>query len=280
MKKTNETMLAARAAELYRESEYAVSVTDFFSPGERVALYRELTARIGAGVSRCVFWGGCLGAERTAAVFLPEWWMPDGFPPHEMPEDEGRAEAFASLLGSEPDLLREIPLACLTVRGSGFRALSHRDFMGGILSTGVDRSVIGDIAVLGDAEAAVFVHRRIAPYLTETLKRIGRDAVAVTETPRPPAFRIPRQFGKTEMILSSPRLDGVVKALTGKSREDAAELVRSGLVELSYVEETDVSAPVREGDVLSVRGYGKYRIGGVTGQTRSGRIRMTALKYL
>ena len=82
------------------------------------------------------------------------------------------------------------------------------------------------------------------------------------------------------VVVSSPRLDGVVKAVTNKSRELSAEMVRSGLVELSYVQTDNVSAEVKEGDILTVRGFGKYVIGRTEGTTKSGRVRISIKKYL
>ncbi len=276
----NTDMSVSRAAELYRESEYAVAVTDFLSPGEKAEIYHELVARIGNGISRCFFWGGCRGAERCAAVFLPEWYLPESAPVHRMVADTERVDAFAAFLETNDDLREQIPIQALKIRGSGFRNLTHRDFMGGILSLGIDRSVVGDIAVTSESEALVIVHEKIAPYLLTELKKIGRDAVKVEKCDLTPAFEIPRQYADEPIVVSSPRLDGVVKALTGKSRETAAEMVRSGLVELEYKQTDNVSAEVKEGMILSIRGFGKYVIGHTSGTTKSGRIRISCKKYI
>ncbi|MBQ7312874.1 MAG: hypothetical protein IKI93_08230 [Clostridia bacterium] len=276
----NTDMSVSRAAEMYRESEYAVAVTDFLSPGEKAEIYHELVARIGNGISRCFFWGGCRGAERCAAVFLPEWYLPESAPVHKMVADTERVDAFAAFLETNEDLRDQIPIRALKIRGSGFKNLTHRDFMGGILSLGIDRSVIGDIAVTSESEALVMVHGKIAPFLLTELKKIGRDAVKVEEWDIAPTFEIPRQYADEPIVVSSPRLDGVVKALTGKSRELAAEMVRSGLVELEYKQTDNVSAEVREGMILSIRGFGKYVIGHTSGTTKSGRIRISCKKYI
>ena len=271
---------AARAAEMWRASEYRIAVTDFLSPGEKLEVYTELSARIGNGIRRCFFWGGCRGTERGAAVFLPEWAMPEDAPRHAMPLDEERTSFFAGYLHDNPAIAEEIPVVPLRICGSGFRELAHRDFMGGILSLGVDRAVIGDIAVLSGSEALVFAAERIAPFLETELTRIGRDAVKCERTAVDPAFLVPRRFEDVPVTVASLRLDGLVKALTGQSRENAAEMVRQGLVELNYRETDEGSRPVAEGDVLSVRGYGKYIIGASAGSTKSGRIRLTCRKYL
>lgn len=280
MMKTNDSMLTSRMLDLHRESEYAVSVSDFMSPGERIQTAGELGAKIGSGMSGCFYWGGCRGTERCAAVFLPEWLMPERMPPHCMPDDGERTDAFAAYLAVHPEICDEIPITALVIRGSGFCRLSHRDFMGGILATGVERAVIGDIAVTNDAEAVVFVQKRISAYLMQELTRIGRDAVRTEPAEVSPEFIIPRRFEEVTAVVSSPRLDGIVRALTGKSREASADMVRDGLVELNYLPDTEPSADVHDGDVLSVRGFGKFRIGGLNGQTRSGRLRISCKKYL
>jgi RNA-binding protein YlmH len=276
----NRNDAAARAAELWRTSEYRVAVTDFLTPGEKLEVYTELCARIGNGIRRCFFWGGCRGTERGAAVFLPEWCMPEEAPQHAMPLDEERTAFFAEYLRENPAVLEEIPIVPLSVRGSGFRELSHRDFMGGILSLGVDRAVIGDIAVLSGSEALVFAADRIAPFLEAELTRIGRDAVTCVRIPPDPCFLVPRRYEEIPVTVASLRLDGLVKALTGQSRENAAETVRAGLVEVNYRETDEASRPVAEGDILSGRGYGKYIVGAPAGSTKSGRIRLVCRKYL
>lgn len=276
----NLSVNVSRALELYEKSEYSVAVSDFLSPGEKIEVYNELIARIGNGISRCFFWGGSRGAERCTTVFLPEWYLPESCPPHKMVWDTDRTDSFAAHLLACPEILEEIPIVPLRIRGSGFRELGHRDFMGGILSLGVDRSVVGDIAVISESEAIAFVASRIAPFICTELSKIGRDGVRVEVADLAPDYLIPRRFTETVLTVASPRLDGIVKAITGKSREAAAETVRAGLVELSYAKVLDVSADVRDGDVLSIRGYGKYIIGGICGQTKSGRLRITCKKYL
>lgn len=280
MKNNDNNMISMRLLELYRESEYAPSVSDFLSPGEIVSSYRELTARIGSGVSGCFFWGGCRGAERCSAIFLPEWYMPEGAPGHRMPASEERSEFFAEYLASHPEILEEIPIKAISIKGSGFRVLTHRDFMGSILSLGVSRSVIGDITVVSESEAIVMVQDRIAEYVCTELKKIGRDGVKCEVFLPDPMYKIKREFEESVALLASMRLDCAVKAVTGLSREDSAELVRGGLVELSYSATTDVSADVTAGDVISVRGYGKYVVGDTVGRSSSGRLKVKIKKYV
>lgn len=277
---TNSTVVS-RAMDRFLESEYSVAVTDFMTPAEIAEVYGNLITRSGSGIARCFFWGGCRGAERCTAVFLPEWYIPDPEPPrHALPLDTARRDAFAELLCREPSIREEVPICALKIRGSGFKTLSHRDFMGGILSLGIERSTIGDITVISETEALVFALEKITPYILSELSRIGRDSVRVERFDCPPDYLLPRRYETLDITVSSARLDGVVRALTGKSRETAAEMIRSGLVELRYLQTDNVSAEVREGDILSVRGFGKYVIGETDGQTRSGRLRIKCRRYV
>jgi len=280
MKNSENNALLSRAAELCRESEYAVSVTGFMSPGEKGDVFRHLVSLGDVDRDGIFFWGGYRGAERCTAVFLPEWYRPADPPPHKMILDEDRTNAFAEYITAHDEVLSEIPISSIRIMGSGFSHLGHRDFMGGLLALGIERSVIGDIVVLSESEGIVFVLDKIAQFIIAELTKIGRDKVVCEMCDFSPNTPFPRKFENISIQVSSARLDGVVRAITGKSREMSAQMVRSGLVELSYVQTDDVSASVSCGDVISVRGYGKYIIGETEGTTRSGRLRIACKKYI
>ena len=114
----------------------------------------------------------------------------------------------------------------------------------------------------------------------DNLFHAGSDTVRAEVTVLPAGFEIPRNFERIELSVASPRLDGVVRALTGLSRADANALVKAADVELNYFPEENADAPVSDGDTLSIRGYGKYIIDSACGVTRRGRNRLSARKYV
>ena len=80
--------------------------------------------------------------------------------------------------------------------------------------------------------------------------------------------------------VASARLDGVVAALLSISRERAKEMVLGGLVELDYetCERTDkILVPP---SVITVRGFGKFRVNSLCDKTKKGRLRLDADKYV
>lgn len=281
-----EQLLCARAIELAKEAEYTTTATPFLTPRERLLVHDAL---IRAGES-CFFWGGCRGCERTMAIFPAPYWQPDLWLAEEPPVvkggyagamDESREHYFVRMLTGQTGLsglAEEIPIAPLRITGSGFTALTHRDFMGSILALGIERSVLGEIVVTDDG-ALVFTTPDMASYLSENLTKIGRDAVKVQPCTVDPTMVIPRQYESLSITAASPRIDGVVRALTGLSREDAAALVRAGMVERNYETTLDVDKGLQAGDVLTIRGHGKYRIDRTDEETKRGRRRILCRKY-
>ena len=80
--------------------------------------------------------------------------------------------------------------------------------------------------------------------------------------------------------VASPRFDCVVGALTNLSREKAQSLINSGLCEVDHLPEIRVDRQIEAGAIISVRGYGKFTVNSFDGETKRGRIRMSAEKYI
>ncbi|MBR6681279.1 MAG: hypothetical protein IKL59_08470 [Clostridia bacterium] len=172
-------------------------------------------------------------------------------------------------------------IKALAVCGSGYSRLTHRDFLGSLLSLGLERSVIGDIVVESDAKAAVvFCDERIAPFICSSLERVGGDKVRVKETEIDESKLPERRFLSINTTVSSTRLDAVVSALCNLSRERASELVVGGMVDLNFETEEKPDKKVTPPGVVSVRGFGKYRLLCADTRTKKGKYRLEAQKYL
>ncbi len=266
--------LMARAAELARRDAYEITYTDFLSPREERLFFAAVASE--GQAERLFFYGGALDAERRCAVLLPEWFLGDE--PHGDPFGSEREAWLLSLItAGSVDLAEAVTPVSLTA--SEYASLSHRDWLGALLALGVERSVIGDIAVLDEHRAIAFFTAKIAPFITESLRRAGTDGVHAEVCTLPEGFSVPRAFESVEVTVASPRLDGVVRALTNLSRSEAAALVKAGKTELNYFPEEDTDAPITDGDILSIRGYGKYIIDSANTVTRRGRNRLVARKY-
>lgn len=268
---TDRSPLEARLTDACRKQENGVpSRIPFLTPRERKEAERLL---VSWGKQRTAFFfGGYPDAERVCLFLLPDYLLDLLSAP---PMESDPAEVL-SLLGEES----ESAVCALRIRGSGFRTLSHRDYLGALLALGIERDSFGDIALQSDGEAVLFCTRPIARFLLEHLERIGADAVRVFPYTVDESFTDGRSYRPIHATVASARLDCVVAALTNLSREDAQTAIRTGLVELDFEVAERVELPLDPPATVSVRGYGRYRVRAFDGETRKGRLRLLADQYV
>ncbi len=155
--------------------------------------------------------------------------------------------------------------------------LSHRDFLGSLMSLGIERQTVGDI-LAEDGRAIVFVKSEIKDYICSQITKVGRVGVTISD-----AYinDLPQGRGEVEQActVSSMRLDSIVAAAAGLSREKAKSLIVSGNVSINHLVCQKISHTVREGDKLTIRGKGKYTISGVFGETKKHRIKISIIHY-
>ncbi len=244
----NEEILK-RAAELAMRCEQrgTLTATGFLTPAEQFALAHAPALR----GCRLLFSGGYPGAERCAAFFLPDWMEETAFDPSEY--------------------LRALRLT------AAFGTPGHRDYMGAILGMGVGREWVGDILV-AENQATVVCQPSILRHLLG-IEKVGRWGVKAAELP---LSDIPvRQIRADERhyTVMSARLDAVAAGLFHLSRAETVRQIALGGLSLNYTPCLRPDAPVKEGDVLSLRGTGKGRIAEIGGSSRKGRLFVTAEFY-
>ena len=196
--------------------------------------------------------GGFEGASRRIYGVFPEW-------------QEAEAEEF--------------PVSCVRITFKFGTKLTHRDYLGSILGLGLERYKTGDIIVLDDG-AYVFGCSDIAEYIVSTLDKIGRRGVKCRLCGADEIELPPQEFEVIDCVAASPRLDAVISAMLGISRKDSARLVNEERVTVNHRLRTDMSKQISEGDVLSVRGFGRFIFEKAGNNTRSGRIHIRVLKYV
>lgn len=242
--------------------------TNFLSPREQHYVNALLRRR---GDDRRARWhGGYAAAERGCLLLFPDY-VADAFEPEDF-----AACPIRELLdfAGEDD-----PVAALAFQASGYCTLTHRDYLGSLLALGLEREVLGDIAV-DNNHATVLCLSRMAPFLLSSVERIGKDAVRIRPTVLSPDFDGGRRFVAISDTVASPRLDCVVAALANLSREAAQTAVRDGLVELDYECELRPDRSLEAPCTISVRGTGKFILRELGSLTRKGRIRIRAERYV
>ena len=198
-----------------------------------------------------LFWGGHPDAERVVFGAFPDFSEPDG-------------NAF--------------PIAALTASFRRQDRLTHRDFLGALLHAGLERSSLGDI-LTEEGRAVIFCRREVSGFLTAQVEKIGGVGVRISEgacEPLPAAHRV----ADFSSVVASARLDCLVAAAVGTSREKASAMIRSQLVELNHEPAVSPSAGVQEGDILSIRGEGRFIVDRLGPPTKKGRLGVAGRKYI
>ena len=280
--------LFARVDDYIRAAERGtVAVSPFLTPAERRAAEAFLEARGFAEQTR--FWGGYPTAERTCLFLVPDFYVsPDFEAAGGIPQDPERLpEGFDPAFDPyDADPTETIPdpaaaaVAAVRITGSGYRTLTHRDYLGSLLGLGLERDAIGDIVPQSDRSSVVFCAARLVPFLAETLGKVANDAVKVAPYAPPPDFVPRRAFADVNDTVASPRLDCVVAALANLSREAAAEQIRSGYVDVDFLTELRPDRAVTPPAILSIRTVGRFRVLPFAGETKKGRLRLAAKKYV
>lgn len=176
----------------------------------------------------------------------------------------------------EPDE-SDFPVMAITITYRKQFELGHRDFLGSFMAQGITRSSIGDI-LIEPGKSIVFVKAELADYFVNNINKIGKVGVTVSvgahgELP------LNHSFDELSTVVASARLDCLVAAFAGLSREKASEAIAAGLIQLNYREADSVSVSVKSGDVLSVRGKGKFIVDDATSMTKKGRVVVKYRKY-
>lgn len=190
------------------------------------------------------------------------------------PEAERVVAAFVAW-GDEPDY----PIECLDLKwNTKFASAGHRDLLGAVMGLSIEREMTGDIVLAGDGLAYLFVVRDMADYVMANLESAGRAALKITRHEGEIVCPVP-EGTHMRVTLASPRLDAFVAAGYNLSRSESQKLINGGLVKLNHVPEMRTDTNVDEGDLISVRGYGRMKIEELLGETRRGRLAAQVFRY-
>lgn len=169
-----------------------------------------------------------------------------------------------------------IKLLKITVN-TKFNKVFHNQYLGSILSLGLERDKIGDL-IVKDNSCYVVVHEDIKDYIINNLVQIGKVKCKVEEIFES-INEVNYEFETSTIMISAMRIDAVVSKIINKSRNIAQSMIEEGLVLVNYSTIRDKSFEVKREDRITIRKYGKYILGECTGYTKSGKCKIDIKKY-
>ena len=144
----------------------------------------------------------------------------------------------------------------------------HKNYLGAIMKLGVKREKIGDI-VVDDTGADIIVNVDIIKYLEQNILNLTRFSKSKIEILELDNLReIQQREQEQEIIVSSLRLDNIVSEILKISRNEANKIIMSERVFINFENELRNSRILKENDIITIRGKGRFKFLEIVGKTR------------
>mgnify|MGYP003574951750 CR=1 FL=1 len=232
----------------YVESSYSPKLTDFLDPREQHIL-KTLIGENGSITYK--LFGGISEGERKRALIMPDYFLPT--------EKEFQINLFEI----------DYPIK--------FVSIEHPQVLGSIMSLGLKRGKFGDI-LMKDGRVQFFAASEISDYLKSNLESIGRASIRLKELALEEAITTDELWMEQAITVSSLRLDTIISGIHHISRQKSQLFIQQGLVKVNWTSIENVSFECAEGDLLSVRGYGRVKILSIEGRTKKDKWRIVVGK--
>lgn len=188
------------------------------------------------------------------------------------------AERKIACFGTEDDenLQAELPISCIRISPAAPKfadKLTHRDFLGALMSLGIKRETVGDIIVYENS-SYVFCLDKIAEYILGNVNSIKHTSVKCAVVDSPPVESVALPDTQT-ITVSSTRIDVLIASVYKLSRSAVIPLFLQGKVYVSGRQITNSSHQLNENDIVSVRGYGRFIYCEALGKTKKDRLKVS-----
>lgn len=243
---TEENLLKKRFSELSERafSKNIYTYTEFLSPAEQALLKSQIHS------IPYSFEGGFEIFEKAICVF-------------------GSEELFGY---KEPLPISFIKIEPVSIKFSS--ELLHRDFLGSIMSLGIRRSTFGDI-IIKDNIAYLPCLDTISGYICDNLVEIKHTVVCAQRIESIPITAFPAPV-ETEFVVASDRIDGIIASIYKLSRSESKNLIEHEKVFNGGIPVLNSDYHPSEGDIITVRGHGKFIYCGIKLESKKKRLRCIA----
>jgi len=191
-------------------------------------------------------------------------------------EDGGLSNAERKILVIYPNYmefdLKESPIAPLSISGN-IEGLRHKDFLGSLLGLGIMRGKIGDILIHED-NVQIIVSSDISDYILFNLRKVGNNNINIEYINRDTLKEGIETYKELIVNVSSLRLDATISSSFNLSRNDSLNIIKNGKVKVNWEPIKKPFFELKEGDIVSVRGYGRFVLYSIFGTTKKDRLKV------
>lgn len=196
------------------------------------------------------FFGGNDFSERKVAIFYPE----------KLTEEMCKKNHKNILTVIRIELPRELE-----------DEYNHSTYLGAIMKLGIEREKIGDIYAK-TTSSDIVIKKEVAKFLIQNLGSLTRfENSEIEEKSIDELEKVNVDKVEISAIVASLRLDNIVSVLAKTSRSKAVDIIERERVFVNFKLETKSSKQIYEGDIITIRGKGRFEFIAVTGNTKKGR---------
>ena len=242
------------AYEISSKYEIITFTEEFYTPN----FWKKFSKKIN-GIH--VFTSGIfLDSDRRQIAFVPESFMKEDF--------------------ENSDFL-DFPCKLIKISvNSKFKEYRHKDFLGSLMGINIKRELMGDL-ILEDEAGYIPVSSKIVDIVLAELKQIGKAPCKSEILEFEKMKELPGYTYDDKLItVPSKRLDSIVSAITNLSRNKSVEPIEKGKVLVDYAEEKNKSRILEIGSLITIRGFGKYKLFSDRGETKKGKEKLLVKKYV
>ena len=156
--------------------------------------------------------------------------------------------------------------------------LKHQDILGSIYSLNISSGLFGDVLII-DNHYYVYVLDSVRNYFENYFTRIKNSNIELIERDLELLEDYQRDYEVIELNVSSERIDTVISTLIHTSRTIIKDKQKDKELFLNYKLIKDISKTFKNGDIFSIRRYGKYKYIGIKKTTKSNHYIVEVYKY-
>ena len=239
------------------KSKNKIENTDFLDMYQKHLLEKILKQE---KVENYIISGGAEDTERNIIIFYPE-----------------KLKTVAEI-----NYKKILPIVCIRINlpKEMYGKYSHRDYLGALMKLGIKREKVGDIFVFEDG-ADILILDEISKFLLNNITGLTRFSKSNIEIVSIEDIR-EKKIEKEELkiIVPSMRLDAVISELLRTSRGKAEEIINEQRVFVNFENIDKLTKQIKEKDLITVRGKGRFEITKIEGTTRNDRIKLIVNKFI
>lgn len=229
-------------------SKNKITHTDFFTEPEIIRIQKYLEQQ---GIHNFFFFGGQPDCDRKMLFFYP---------------DKLNYEMAFKNVNNILKIIR------ITLPNNLVSTFEHRDYLSAIMKLGIVREKFGDIIVYPKG-ADIVVQEENSNYFKQNLEpltRFKKSKIEILDINL--IHEITKTQEEIQIIVNSMRIDNFVSEIAHTSRNKAEEILTQERVMINYETITKASKQVNPGDLIIVRGFGKYKVLEISRTTKSGKL--------